>query len=140
MERSLVIIKPDGTQRGLTGTILAQLEKQGLKIVALKMLHMDKTLARRHYAVHKDKPFFNSLVNYISSGPIAAAVFEGEQAVETIRKAMGPTDPAQAETQTIRGDFGLDIEHNTIHGSDSVTTAEEEIKLFFTGDEIFELR
>ena len=137
MERSLVLIKPDGIQRGLTGTILSQLEKQGLKLVAIKMLHLDKTLAQRHYAIHKDKPFFSNLVSYISSTPIVAAVLEGEQAVETIRKAIGPTDPTKAEAGTIRGDFGVDIERNTIHGSDSVATAEAEIKLFFSEDEIF---
>jgi len=98
---------------------------------------MDKELARRHYAIHKDKPFFNSLVNYITSAPIIAIIFEGENAVEVIRKIMGATDPAKAEAGTIRGDFGLDIEHNTIHGSDSIKTANEEIKLFFRGDEIF---
>ena len=137
MERSLVLIKPDAMQRGLAGTIITRLEGQGLRLVALKMLHLDKELAQRHYAVHKDKPFFNNLVNYITSAPIIAAVFEGEKAVEATRKLMGPTDPAKAEAGTIRGDFGLDIERNTIHGSDSVKTAEEEIQLFFTGDEIF---
>jgi len=137
MERSLVLIKPDAMQRGLAGTIITHLEKQGLKMVALKMLHLDKALAQRHYAIHRDKPFFESLVNYISSAPIVAIVFEGEGAVKVVRKAMGTTDPAQAEAGTIRGDFGLDIEHNTVHGSDSVKTAEEEIKLFFSGDEIF---
>ena len=136
MERSLVLIKPDGVQRGLTGTIIARLEERGLKLVALKMLHLDKALARRHYAIHKDKPFFNSLVKYISSAPIVAAVFEGERAVEVIRKIMGATDPAKAEKGTMRGDFGLDIERNTVHGSDSVETAEEEIKLFFSRKEI----
>ena len=138
MERSLVLIKPDGVQRGLTCAILARLEKQELKLVALKMLHLDKTLAQKHYAVHKDKPFFSGLVSYISSAPIVAAVFEGEQAVERSRKAMGATDPAKAEAGTIRRDFGLDIERNTVHGSDSAQNAEEEIKLFFTGDEIFD--
>ena len=137
MERSLVLIKPDGTQRGLTGTIIARLEKRGLKLVALKMLHMDKTLAQQHYTAHKDKSFFGGLVNYISSAPIIAAIFEGNGAVEVIRKATGATDPTRAEAGTIRSDFGLDIEHNTIHGSDSVETAEKEIKLFFTEDEIF---
>lgn len=136
MEKSLVLVKPDGTQRGLTGAILARLEGQGLKLVALKMLQMDKKLARQHYAVHKDKPFFNGLVDYITSAPIVAAVFEGEQAVERIRKTMGSTDPKKAEKGTIRGDFGLDIEHNTIHGSDAITTAQTEIKLFFTEKEI----
>ena len=137
MERSLVLIKPDAMQRGLAGTIITHLEKQGLKMVALKMLHLDKALAQRHYAIHRDKPFFEGLVNYISSAPIVAIVFEGKEAVKVVRKAMGTTDPAQAEAGTIRGDFGLDIEHNTVHGSDSVKTAEEEIKLFFSGDEIF---
>ena len=137
MERSLVLIKPDAMQRGLAGTIIGRLEEQGLKIVALKMLHLDKALAKRHYAVHKDKPFFDSLVDYISSAPIIAAIFEGKNAVEVIRQAMGATDPAKADAGTIRGDFGLDIGRNTIHGSDSVETAEEEIKPFFTEDEIF---
>ncbi len=137
MERSLVLIKPDALPRKLTGTIIRRLEGIGLKLVALKMLHLDKALAQRHYAVHRDKPFYDNLVNYISSGPIVAAVFEGENAVEVIRKAMGNTDPAKSAAGTIRSDFGLDIEHNTVHGSDSVTTAEEEIKLFFTEEEIF---
>ena len=137
MERSLVLIKPDAIQRGLVGTIIARLEKVGLKLVALKMLHMGKALAQRHYAIHKDKPFFDSLVSYITSAPIIAIIFEGKKAVELIRKTMGATDPAKAEPGTIRGDFGLDIEHNTIHGSDSTETAAEEIKLFFREDEIF---
>ena len=137
MERSLVLIKPDAMERGLAGTIITHLEKQGFRIAALKMLHLDKALAQRHYAIHRDKPFFDGLVNYISSAPIVAIVFEGEGAVEAIRKAMGATDPAQAEAGTIRGDFGLDIERNTVHGSDSVKTADEEIKLFFAEDEIF---
>ncbi len=137
MEKSLVLIKPDAMQRGLAGTIIARLEGNGLKLVALKMLHLNKALAERHYAVHRDKPFFNGLVNYISSAPIIAAVFEGKEAIGMIRKLTGATDPAKAEAGTIRGDFGLDIERNTIHGSDSVKTAEEEIKLFFARDEIF---
>ena len=137
MERSLVLIKPDALERELTGTIISRLEKLGLKIIALKMLHLDKALAQRHYAIHKDKPFFDSLVNYIASAPIIAIIFEGKGAVEVIRKTMGATAPAKAEAGTIRGDFGLDIEHNTIHGSDSVETATEEIKLFFHEDEIF---
>ena len=138
MERSLVLIKPDAMQRGLAGTIISRLEEKGLQLVAIKMLHMDKDLARRHYAVHASKPFFDSLVNYISSAPIMAMIFEGKSAVEVVRKAMGATDPAKAEPGTIRGDFGLDIEWNTVHGSDSVETAEEEIKLFFSEDEIFD--
>jgi len=137
MERSLVLIKPDAMQRRLTGTIISRLEGQGLKPVALKMLHLDKALAERHYAIHADKPFFGDLISYITSTPIIAIVFEGEGAVETIRKIMGATDPAQAEPGTIRSDFGSDIQQNVVHGSDSVETAEEEIKLFFAGDEIY---
>jgi len=136
MERSLVLIKPDAMQRGLDGAIIARLEGEGLKLVAFKRLQMDKALARKHYAIHKDKPFFQGLVDYISSVPIIAAVFAGENAVAVIRKAMGATDPAKAEAGTIRADFGLDIERNVIHGSDSVETAEKEIGLFFNEDEI----
>lgn len=137
MERSLVLIKPDAIQRGLVGTIIARLEKIGVKLVAIKMLHMDKTLAQRHYDIHKDKPFFDNLVNYITSAPIIAIIFEGAKAVEVIRKAMGATDPAKAETGTIRGDFGVNIEQNSVHGSDSTETATREIELFFSEDEIF---
>ncbi len=137
MERSLVLIKPDAMQRRLAGTIISRLEGQGLKPVALKMLHLDRALAERHYAIHADKPFFGDLISYITSTPIIAIVFEGEGAVELIRKTMGSTDPTQAEPGTIRGDFGSDIQQNVVHGSDSVETAEEEIKLFFAGDEIF---
>ena len=137
MEQSLVLIKPDAMQRGLAGTIISRLEKAGLRLVAMKMLHMDKALAERHYAIHQDKPFFNSLVDYITSAPIIAVVFQGENAVGVIRKTIGTTDPAKADAGTIRGDFGLDIEHNSIHSSDSTQTADEEIKLFFLRDEIF---
>jgi len=140
MERSLVLIKPDGMQRGLAGAIISRLEQRGLKLVAIKMLHLDKALARRHYAVHADKSFFDGLVNYISSAPIIAIIFEGESAIEVARETMGATDPAKAEPGTIRGDLGLDIERNTVHGSDSVGNAEEEIKLFFSQDEIFNYR
>ncbi|MDD5082303.1 MAG: nucleoside-diphosphate kinase [Dehalococcoidales bacterium] len=137
MERSLILVKPDATQRSLTGEIISRLEKQGLRLVAIKMLHLDKGLAQRHYAVHRGKPFFNNLVDYISSGPIVVAVFEGEGVIALIRKTMGSTDPAKAEAGTIRGDLGLDIERNTVHGSDSTETATQEIKLFFAPDEIF---
>ena len=136
MERSLVLVKPDAMQRGLAGTIISRLETNGFRLVALKMLLMDEALAEKHYAVHIDKPFFKRLVNYISSAPIITAVFEGERAVEAIRKLMGATDPAKAEAGTIRGDFGLDIESNAVHGSDAVETAKEEIRLFFSENEI----
>ena len=137
MQRSLVLIKPDAMGRNLAGAIISRLEGLGLRLVALRMLHMDRALAERHYAPHKEKPFFPGLVAYITSAPIAAAVFEGDNAVELIRQAMGSTDPAKAEACTIRADFGLDIEHNAVHGSDSPVTAEQEIKLFFTPDQIY---
>jgi len=137
MERSLVLVKPDAMERELAGAIIARLQKLGLKLVAVKMLHADKALARKHYAVHKDKPFYGDLVNYITSAPIVACVFEGKNAVETIRKAMGATDPAKAEKGTIRADFGESLERNSVHGSDSPENAEIEISLFFSPEEIF---
>ena len=137
MERSLVLIKPDAMKRRLGGTIIGRLEQKGLRVVGLKMLHMDEALASRHYAIHADKPFFEDLIEYITSTPIIAVVFEGEGVVEVIRKTMGATNPAKAEPGTIRRDFGLDIQQNTIHGSDSLETAEKEIKLFFKDSEIF---
>jgi len=136
MERSLVLVKPDAMQRGLAGVIISRLERRGLKIVAMKMLQMDKALAQRHYAIHQGKAFFNDLVEFITSSPIITAVFEGEKAVEAIRQTMGETDPAKASPGTIRGDFGLDIGHNLVHGSDSTENAEKEISLFFSPEEI----
>lgn len=137
IERSLVLIKPDAIQRGLAGEIISRLEKKGLKIVAMKMLHMDKKLAQRHYAIHKGKDFFDDLVNFITSSPIIAIVFQGKNAVEIIRQMMGETDPATADSGTIRGDFGIDIGHNLVHGSDSLENASREIELFFPTGEIF---
>ncbi len=136
MERSLVLIKPDAMQRGLAGEIISRLEKRGLKIVAMKMLQMDKGLAQRHYAIHEGKAFFNELVDFITSSPIIAGIFQGKDAVNLIRQTMGETDPANALPGTIRGDFGLDIGHNLIHGSDSVESASKEITLFFSAEEI----
>jgi nucleoside-diphosphate kinase len=138
MERSLVLIKPDAMERGLGGTIIGRLQQQGLKLLALKMLHMDEALAKRHYAIHEGKPFFEDLVRYITSTPIIASVFEGENAVDTIRQAMGTTDPTKAETGTIRADYGMDIQRNATHASDAPETARVEIALFFTEDELFD--
>ncbi len=137
MQRSLVLIKPDAMQRGLAGAIISRFESQGLKLVALKMLHMGRALAERHYAVHAGKPFFKDLVNYITSTPIVAVVFEAEEAVERIRKIMGATDPAKSEPGTIRKDFGVDIQQNAVHGSDSTENSRKEIELFFNDGEIF---
>lgn len=137
MKRSLVLVKPDAMERGLAGAIIARLQGLGLKLVALRMLHMDRPLAERHYAVHAGKAFFNDLVDYITESPIVAAVFEGEGAVARIREAMGATDPAKAAPGTIRKDFGLDLQRNAVHGSDSPENAEKEIALFFKKKEIF---
>ena len=136
MERTLVFVKPDGVQRGLVGEIVSRLERKGLKIVALKMLQMDRAMAERHYGVHRDKPFFSSLVDFITSGPIVAAVVEGRQAVEVVRRLMGDTDPLKAAPGTIRGDFGMEVQENLIHGSDSVENAQKEISHFFSAKEI----
>jgi nucleoside-diphosphate kinase len=137
MSRSLVLIKPDTVGRGLTGEIISRLERKGLKIAALKMLQMDDTLAKRHYAIHEGKSFFSSLVEFITSGPIIATVIEGSNAVEAVRRIMGETDPLKASAGTIRGDFGLDLTQNLIHGSDSDENAEKEIAIFFSVPEIF---
>ena len=131
MERTLVLIKPDAVQRGLVGDILSRLERTGLKLVALKMLQMDREMAEQHYAIHRDKPFFEGLVQFITSGPLIAAIFGGLRAVEIVRKTMGETDPAGAAPGTIRGDLALEIGRNVVHGSDSVENAEQEISLFF---------
>ena len=136
MQRTLVLIKPDAMQRGLAWEILSRFERRGLKIIALKMLRMDEALAKHHYAIHKDKPFFEGLVDFITSSPIIAAVFEGKNAVEAVRQMIGETDPLRASPGTIRGDFGLDIERNLIHGSDSEESAQKEINLFFSEEEI----
>ena len=138
MERSLVLIKPDAMERGLGGTIIGRLQQQGLKLQALKMLHVGEDLAKRHYAIHKDKPFFNDLVEYITSTPIIACVFKGEGAIDEIRRTMGATDPAKAEAGTVRADFGLDIQRNATHASDSEENAGQEIELYFTADEILD--
>ena len=137
MERSLVLVKPIATERGLAGVILSRLQDAGLKLTALKMLHMDKAMAEKHYGMHKDKPFFRDLVEHITSKPLVAAVFEGENAIERIRTLVGATDPAKAEPGTIRKDFGIDIRRNSTHASDSPVNAEKEIAIFFSKEEIF---
>ena len=134
-ERTLVLVKPDGVQRGLVGTVVAILEKKGLKIVGLKMLHVTEELAAKHYSAHTEKPFYRGLVNFITSSPLVAVVLEGPRAVEVVRNTMGGTNPTDAAPGTIRGDFGLDIEHNIIHGSDSTESAQTEIGLFFKTEE-----
>ena len=136
MERTLLIIKPDGVQRGLIGEILSRLERRGLKIVGMKMIRMDESLARRHYGVHEGKPFFDRLIRYIVSSPVVVMVAEGRKAVDVVRKTMGATDPTQAEPGTIRADYAMEINFNLLHGSDGPETAKQEIELFFHPSEL----
>lgn len=131
MEQTLVIVKPDGVQRGLVGEIINRLERRGLKIVALKLMQISDELARKHYGVHEGKPFFAGLVSYITSGPVVVLVLEGKKAIEAVRTTMGATNPVAAAPGTIRGDFAIEIGRNLVHGSDSPESAQHEIGLFF---------
>ena len=131
MEQTLVLIKPDAMQRGLAGEVITRLERRGLKIVAMRMLKVSKALAEEHYAEHKGKGFYGGLVKYITSSPIIAAVFEGTGAIVATRQTMGKTNPVEAETGSIRGDFGLEKGRNLTHASDSPKAAKREIALFF---------
>ncbi len=137
-ERTLVLLKPDAVNRRLVGEILTRFEKKGLKIVAMKMLWLTKEKAEEHYAVHKGKSFYDSLIKYITSSPIIAMVLEGESAIKVVRKIMGVTDAVEAAPGTIRGDFALSIQNNLVHGSDSAESAEREIPIFFDNSEIYE--
>ncbi len=136
MERTLVLMKPDAMQRGLAGEILSRLERRGLRIAALRLFQMDEAMARRHYGEHEGKPFYEGLISYITACPIIAAVMEGSDAVEIVRRTMGATNPAEAEPGTIRGDLALETGRNLIHGSDSPKSAKREIALFFREDEL----
>lgn len=137
-ERTFVLIKPDGVQRGLIATILGRFERRGLKLVALRLLRVPRPLAEAYYAEHKGKGFYEGLIRYIMSGPAVAMVWEGKDAVVIARAMMGATDPAKAQPGTIRADYALDIGRNVIHGSDSPGSAQREISLFFTQDELVE--
>ena len=134
MERTFVAIKPDGVQRGLIGDVISRLERRGLKLVAIRLMQVDEELAGRHYAEHVDRPFFASLVSFITSAPIVAMIWEANNAVALARQTMGATNPGEASPGTIRGDFGVDIGRNIVHGSDSLESAEREIGLFFGED------
>jgi nucleoside-diphosphate kinase len=132
----LVLAKPDAVQRGLAAEVLRRMEQRGLKIVALKLMRIDEALARRHYAEHEGKPFFPGLVDYITSAPVVAAVFEGPRAISIVRATIGSTDPAEATPGSIRADFGLDKGRNLVHASDGPESAAREISLFFEDDEV----
>lgn len=137
MERTLVLVKPDGVQRGLTGEIIKRLENRGLKLVAAKFVHIDRSFAEEHYAVHKGKPFFEGLIEYITSSPLMAMVWEGPEAVAAVRQTMGATKPTLAAPGTIRHDFALEMGRNLTHASDSVENAATEINLWFRSEEIY---
>lgn len=131
IERTLVLVKPDGVRRGLVGEVISRFERQGLRIAAMRMLVVDEELAARHYAEHVEKPFYPELLSFITSGEVVAMVLEGESAISQVRKLMGPTDPKQAPPGTIRGDFAVEITENIVHGSDGPESAAREIGIFF---------
>ncbi len=139
-ERTLVLVKPDGVQRGLSGAIISRLEARGLRIVGMKMLQVSRDMAMQHYGAHEGKPFFAGLVSFITSGPVVAMALEGPSAIEMVRATMGVTNPLQASPGTIRGDFGVDIGRNLVHGSDSPESAAQELALFFAEGEILSYR
>lgn len=132
MQRTLLMVKPDGVVRGLVGEVIRRVEAKGLKIVGLKMLWMDRSMAEEFYSVHRGKPFFKQLVDHVTSAPIVAMVVEGEDAVDVVRRMIGSTDPKQAAPGTIRGDLGMSLTKNVVHASDSPESAEREIKLLFS--------
>jgi nucleoside-diphosphate kinase len=137
-ERTFVMVKPDGVQRGLVGEIISRFEDRGLKLVGAKLMQIDDALAREHYGEHEGKPFFEDLVGFITAGPVVAMVWEGQDAIRQVRGMMGETDPAESDPGTIRGDFGLDLGRNVIHGSDHEDPGsnEREIDLFFDESEL----
>lgn len=140
MERTLIIFKPDAVQRGLIGQIIHRFERRGLRIEAIKFMQITTDLARRHYAVHEGKPFYEPLVAYITSGPVVVMILEGKNVIQIARRTMGATNPVEADPGTIRADFGVEIGRNLVHGSDSPETADFEIPLFFDESETISWR
>jgi nucleoside-diphosphate kinase len=136
MERTFLMIKPDGVQRNLVGEIIQRFETKGFTLIGLKMLQVSRELAEKHYAVHKERPFFGSLVDFITSSPVVAMVWEGDGVIASARKIIGATNPLNAEPGTIRGDFGISVGRNLIHGSDGPDTAKEEVSLWFSDAEL----
>jgi nucleoside-diphosphate kinase len=137
-ERTFIFLKPDAVSRGLTGQILARIEQKGFKIVALKLMKVSKDLAERHYAIHKGKPFYDGLVKYVQSGPVVAAIVEGSDAIASMRRLLGATDPRKGAPGEIRFDYGQEIGRNLVHGSDAAETAKSEIAMWFGGSDIVE--
>ena len=136
MDRTFLMIKPDGVQRNLVGPIIQRIEDKGLKIVGMKLMQVPRELAERHYGEHVGKPFYEKLVSYITSGPVVPMVIEGEEAVGVIRSMLGATDPKKSALGTIRGDYGIQIGRNVVHGSDSPESAAREIALWFSDEEL----
>lgn len=138
MERSLIILKPDAVQRGLVGPILGRLEQRGLKIIGMKLMQITEDIARKHYGEHEGKPFFNGLVQYITSGPVVVLAVTGENVIEMVRNMVGATNPLKAAPGTIRGDFALSIGRNLIHASDKPESGEREVQTFFADNELLQ--
>jgi nucleoside-diphosphate kinase len=138
MERTLVLVKPDGVQRGLVGEVISRFECRGLKLTGMKLIQLDESLAQRHYGEHVGRPFFPGLVEFITSSPLVAMVWEAENVVEIVRNTIGQTDPKNSSPGTIRGDLAVTIGRNLVHGSDSVESAQREIGLFFKPEEILD--
>lgn len=136
MEQTLVLVKPDGVQRGLAGEIIHRIERRGLKLLGLKFIHMTRELASEHYAAHKERDFYGNLVDYITSGPVVAMVWSGKDAIQTVRTTMGATNPSVAAPGTIRGDLAVEIGRNLVHGSDGPESAAREVALFFDDGEV----
>jgi nucleoside-diphosphate kinase len=136
MERTLILVKPDGVQRSILGQIISRFESRGLKLAGMKFMQMSDQLAKKHYAIHQGKPFYESLVSYITSGPVLAMVWEGHDAIEAARFTIGATNPVEAAAGTIRGDFGMEIGRNLVHGSDSPENGAKEASLFFNESEL----
>ncbi|PKM89092.1 MAG: nucleoside-diphosphate kinase [Firmicutes bacterium HGW-Firmicutes-12] len=138
MERTFVMIKPDGVQRGLATRIMGAIEGKGYKLVALKMIKLSLDMAKKHYAEHIGKPFYNSLIEFITSGPVIAMVWQGPDVIKGIRNLMGSTNPLDAQPGSLRGNYGVDISHNLVHGSDSIESAKREIEIYFQSNELIE--
>ena len=136
MQQTLILLKPDAVQRRLVGTLIQRFEQKGLRLVGLKLVHPSRSLAERHYAVHQGKPFYESLLKFLTGGPTVALVWEGREAVAVARTLIGPTDGTKAQPATIRGDFALSVQNNLVHGSDSAENAALEIALWFTPEEL----
>ena len=136
MERTLLLIKPDGVQRGLIGDIVKRVEQRGLRIIGMKFMRVSRALAETHYSIHKGKPFYDKLIEYITSAPVVAMAWQGNKVVVVVRQVLGATDPTTADPGTVRADYGIDIGRNLTHGSDSVATGNAEVNLWFTNEEL----